>query len=70
MRACLALVVCLLPRVVAAQASASVADSSHFRPLALPSPNEYRTASGRPGAKYWQQRVDYKITAELDEGPQ
>ena len=68
MRACLALVVCLLPRVVAAQTSASVADSSHFRPLALPSPNEYRTASGRPGAKYWQQRVDYKITAELDEG--
>lgn len=33
----------------------------------LPSPNEYRTASGAPGSKYWQQRCDYDITAELDE---
>jgi len=50
-----------------AQARASVDDSSHFRALTLPGPNEYRTASGKPGAKYWQQRVDYRITAELDE---
>jgi hypothetical protein len=33
----------------------------------LPTPNEYRTASGAPGSKYWQQRVDYDIKAELDE---
>lgn len=33
----------------------------------LPSPNEYRTASGAPGAKYWQQRADYVIKCELDE---
>ncbi len=33
----------------------------------LPTPNEYRTASGAPGPKYWQQRADYVITAELDE---
>jgi hypothetical protein len=33
----------------------------------LPSPNEYRTASGAPGPKYWQQRVDYDIKCELDE---
>ena len=44
----------------------SVADSSHFRALDLPTPNEYRSGSGRPGPKYWQQRVDYRITAELD----
>jgi hypothetical protein len=44
----------------------SVGDSSHFRPLTLPTPNEYRTGSGRPGAKYWQQRVDYRIVATLD----
>lgn len=44
----------------------SVADSSRFRPLELPAPNVYRTASGRPGPQYWQQRVDYRITAELD----
>jgi hypothetical protein len=29
--------------------------------------NEYRSASGAPGAKYWQNRVDYNITAVLDE---
>ena len=24
----------------------------------LPTPNEYRTASGAPGHKYWQQKID------------
>ena len=33
----------------------------------LPSPNEYRTASGAPGPKYWQQRCDYDIKCDLDE---
>ncbi|HEX7902658.1 MAG TPA: M1 family metallopeptidase [Chitinophagaceae bacterium] len=33
----------------------------------LPTPNEQRTASGAPGTKYWQQRVDYDIKCELDE---
>jgi hypothetical protein len=33
----------------------------------LPTPNEYRTASGAPGSKYWQQRCDYDIKCELDE---
>ena len=33
----------------------------------LPTPNEYRTASGTPGPKYWQQRCDYDIVCELDE---
>lgn len=33
----------------------------------LPTPNEQRTASGAPGTKYWQQRVDYDIRCELDE---
>jgi hypothetical protein len=33
----------------------------------LPTPNEYRTASGAPGPKYWQQRCDYDITCELNE---
>ncbi len=36
----------------------------------LPTPNEYRTASGAPGTKYWQQRVDYDIKCELDENNQ
>jgi len=33
----------------------------------LPTPNEYRMASGAPGPKYWQQRCDYDIKCELDE---
>lgn len=33
----------------------------------LPTPNEYRTASGAPGPKYWQQRCDYAIKCSLDE---
>jgi Peptidase family M1 domain len=33
----------------------------------LPSPNSYRTASGQPGHKYWQQQADYVIKVSLDE---
>ncbi len=33
----------------------------------LPGPNEFRSASGAPGPKYWQQRCDYDIVCELDE---
>lgn len=51
---------------LAAQSGLAVADSSPFRPLTLPSPNEFRGGSGRPGPKYWQQRVDYRIRATLD----
>ena len=36
----------------------------------LPTPNEYRTASGAPGPKYWQQRADYDIQCNLDEDKQ
>src|SRR5437868_4266267 len=51
---------------ISAQARQQVTDTSHFRALGLPAPNEYRTGSGRPGPKYWQQKVDYKIVATLD----
>src|SRR5215208_2597309 len=44
----------------------AVADTSPFRRLELPAPNEVRTGSGRPGARYWQQRADYAIRATLD----
>lgn len=33
----------------------------------LPDANVYRTASGAPGHKYWQQKADYDITCTLDE---
>src|SRR5690349_6208065 len=53
----------LLP---AQTAAAAAADSSIFRPLDLPDPNDFRAASGAPGARYWQQRADYRIEAALD----
>ncbi len=62
-----ALLASLATASLAGQAtSSSVADSSPFRPLLLPTPNEVRTGSGRPGAHYWQQRVDYRLVATLD----
>jgi hypothetical protein len=36
----------------------------------LPTPNDYRTASGSPGRDYWQQNVDYKIKVELNDEDQ
>ena len=36
-----------------------------FYPVAA---NEYRSASGEPGPKYWQNRADYKIACTLDTG--
>lgn len=38
-----------------------------FHPLLNFQPgNEYRTATGKPGPKYWQNRSDYKINVALD----
>ena len=36
----------------------------------LPTPNEYRTGSGAPGTKYWQQKADYDIRVTLDDQKQ
>ena len=39
-----------------------------FHPLFNMQPgNEYRTGSGAPGPRYWQNRADYKINAKLDD---
>jgi hypothetical protein len=43
-----------------------VADTGIFSPLSLPPANGIRRANGEPGPAYWQQRVDYTITATLD----
>ena len=37
-----------------------------FAPLDVPAPTDYRTAEGRPGPAYWQQRADYHIAVSLD----
>src|SRR3989440_2874871 len=44
----------------------SVADTSPFRPLALPAATTTRSASGAPGPRYWQQRAGYTLQATLD----
>jgi hypothetical protein len=43
-----------------------VGDTSMFAPLTLPAANIYRTGSGAPGPKYWQNRADYDLEATLD----
>jgi len=44
-------------------------DYNKFRQLyqELPTPNNYRTASGAPGHEYYQQKADYIIKVTLDE---
>nr|MBA3585547.1 hypothetical protein [Gemmatimonadota bacterium] len=49
-------------------AAAGAPDTTAFRRLELPTPTTVRSASGAPGAGYWQQRVDYAIRATLDTG--
>ena len=46
--------------------STGVSDTSMFAPITLPSANVYRTGSGAPGPKYWQNRADYRLEATLD----
>ena len=47
-------------------------NQNKFRQLGqeLPTPNDYRNASGAPGVNYWQQQVDYKIKIEIDDDNQ
>ena len=57
-----------------AGAAASTTADDPFYPIDpdrhLPGPNEYRSAAGRPGPAYWQQRADYTLTATLDTAAQ
>ena len=55
---------------VASLALQSVADSSPFRALSLPTPTRIRSASGAPGPDYWQQEASYTIQATLDTAAQ
>ena len=43
-----------------------VGDTSMFAPIQHPAANIYRSGSGAPGPKYWQNRADYVIKASLD----
>jgi Peptidase family M1 domain len=63
---------CLLFIALLGTATGSFAQSMYdhkaaFAPLFYPAMgNEYRSASGEPGPKYWQNKADYDIAAELD----
>ena len=65
-RLSVALCAVLLATAAHAQRTQSQIDSA-FAPLGLPTPNPYRSADGRPGPAYWQNRADYLIAARLDE---
>jgi hypothetical protein len=53
--------------VIAAAAQSKYNHREAFDPNFYPqSGNDYRSASGAPGRKYWQNRADYKIACTLD----
>ncbi len=47
-------------------AGGAFAQPAAFAPLDLPAPTALRTADGRPGPAYWQNRNDYRIDVSLD----
>ncbi len=63
----------LLAIIVSVNVSAQTAPASKYDPHKVfmanfytDNGNEYRSASGEPGPKYWQNRADYKIDVSLD----
>ena len=71
MRKILQLVICssLFNSAISfAQTSSKFDHHEAFAPIFYPAyGDEFRSASGAPGPKYWQNRADYKITAVLDD---
>src|ERR1051325_11773859 len=43
-----------------------VPDTSMFAPLNLPTGNLFRSGSGAPGPRYWQNKADYDLHGTLD----
>ena len=62
-------IIIIFSTFVFAAAQSKTDPTDKFRQLEeiLPTPNDYRTASGAPGHRYWQQRADYVIDVELDD---
>jgi hypothetical protein len=69
MKYCIHFIIVLLLPSLTGQAQEQKTWKGKFEQLdqKLPTPNEYRTGAGTPGSKYWQQRADYTIDAEIDE---
>lgn len=62
-----ALLLCIAFAGFAQTTKSNPADKFRQLEEILPTPNEYRTASGAPGHRYWQQKVDYNIKVEIDD---
>ncbi len=56
----------VLALLVFVSLSQAQSQSQIFDPMNWPTPNSRRTADGRPGGGYWQQRADYSIKVALD----
>src|SRR6185436_21029875 len=54
------------PRPARTFDSVGVGDTSLFAPLPVRPGNMYRSGSGAPGPRYWQQRADYELKATID----
>ena len=67
MKLFLIIVLTLLARIALAQEAPKWEGKFEQLGQMLPTPNEYRTGSGAPGPKYWQQKADYVISVELNE---
>ena len=71
-RSLLALLLCIAVHSVYAQNTDQAPPAKYdqhkvFTPLFYPAKgNEYRSASGAPGVKYWQNHADYKLNVTLD----
>ncbi|TFB33661.1 M1 family metallopeptidase [Pedobacter alluvionis] len=68
------LVCCVFAFSASAQQATTPSPASNYNPAEAFGPlfytqngNEFRSAIGAPGPKYWQNHVDYNITANLDE---
>ena len=59
---------CAIAFISAVPATAGTYNPSEtFAPFQMdPAPSVYRSANGRPGPSYWQNRADYMINARLD----
>jgi hypothetical protein len=69
-RICAVLLVFLSVSFTCGQSKSNPSDKFKQLEENLPTPNDYRTASGAPGSRYWQQRADYVIDVEIDDANQ
>jgi hypothetical protein len=70
MRSAWIICACLISGVAWAQQAEAWKGKFEQLGTLLPTPNEYRTGSGSPGPRYWQQKADYVIEVTLYDATQ